>query len=138
MGETKPVSIGSLTKGNYVVIDGAACKVTDTQVSRPGKHGHAKVKLTGVGLIDGKKRVVTSPGHDHIDVPIIEKLNAQVLTVIAQGDKKIANVMDSETYETFDLEVPDELKDEVVDGVVVVYWEILDSKVIKQVKQDNS
>lgn len=134
MAETKPVSIGTLTKGSYVVIDGAACKVTDTQTSRPGKHGHAKVRLTGVGLLDGKKRVITAPGHDHIDAPIVEKKNAQVLTVSGN----MANVMDSETYETFDLEIPEELKDEVVDGVVVVYWEILDSKVIKQVKQDTN
>ena len=44
--------------------------------------------------------------------------------------------MDSETYETFDLDVPEELADEVVDGVSVVYWEILDDKVIKQVKSE--
>ena len=40
---TKPVSVGTLKKGSTVVIDGAACKVTDTQISRPGKHGHAQM-----------------------------------------------------------------------------------------------
>ena len=132
MADTKPVSIGTLNKGNYVVIDGVACKVVDTQTSRPGKHGHAKVRLTGVGLLDEKKRVITAPGHDHVDVPIVEKKNAQVLSI--NGDK--VNVMDSETYETFDLNIPEELKDEIVDGVVVVYWEILEDKVIKQVKSE--
>jgi len=130
MGETKPVSIGTLTKGSYVVVDGVASKVTDTQTSRPGKHGHAKVRLTAVGLIDGKKRVTVAPGHDHIDVPIIEKKNAQVLSI--SGD--MANVMDSETYETFDMEIPEEFKDEIKEGCNVLYWIILDSKVIKQVK----
>ena len=52
---TKPVDIGSLKKGNYVVIEGIACKVSDIQVSRPGKHGHAKIRLTGVGLVDSKE-----------------------------------------------------------------------------------
>ena len=56
MGETKPTSVGGLKKGNYVVIDGVACVVSDTQVSRPGKHGHAKVRLTAIGIIDRKKR----------------------------------------------------------------------------------
>jgi translation initiation factor 5A len=79
MGETKPVSIGSLKKGNYIVIDEVACKVSDIQVSRPGKHGHAKIRLTGVGLVDGKKRVIVAPGHDHVDTPIVEKKNAQLL-----------------------------------------------------------
>jgi len=127
---TKFSSVGSLKKGNYIVIDGGACRVTDTQTSRPGKHGHAKVRLTGVGLIDGKKKIVVMPGHDNIEVPIVDKKNAQVLSI----SNNKANVMDSETYETFDLEIPDELKEEVVEGCTVLYWIILDQKVIKQVK----
>ena len=141
MADIKPVAIGTLSKGNYVVIEGSPCKVVDVQVSRPGKHGHAKVRLTGGGLIDGKKRIIVAPGHDHVDVPIVEKKTAQVLS-LSQGQdtegnpKKIANVMDSITYETFDMDVPKELEGEVVEGVSVVYWEIMDSKVIKQVKTD--
>ncbi len=129
MGETKPVSVGSLKKGNYVIVDGAACVVSDTQVSRPGKHGHAKVRLTAVGIIDGRKRQIVMPGHDHIDVPIIDKRTAQVLSI--HGDS--VNVMDLETYETFDLKIPGELKDQVVEGCNVLYWVILDDKVMKQV-----
>jgi translation initiation factor 5A len=123
-------SIGHLQKGHYVIIDGVACKVADTQTSRPGKHGHAKVRLTGVGLIDGKKKIIVMPGHDNIEVPIIEKKNAQVLSV--QGDT--ANVMDSETYETFDIKIPEELKSECTEGIVVLYWQILNDRVMKQVK----
>jgi translation initiation factor 5A len=130
MAETKPVSISTLQKGNYVVMEGAACRVFDVQVSRTGKHGHAKVRLTGVGLIDNKKRILVSPGHDNIDVPIVEKKDAQVLSV--NGSK--ANVMDMATYETFDLDIPDELKGQPLEGKTVVYWIILDSKVMKQLK----
>ena len=129
MAGTKPVSVGSLQKGNYVVIDGAACRVSDTQTSRPGKHGHAKVRLTAIGLIDGKKRVVVMPGHDNIDTPIVEKKNAQVLSI--QGN--MANVMDQESYETFDMEIPDELTSEVKECTVIMYWVVLDQKVMKQV-----
>ncbi len=126
----KLVSIGSLQKGRYVVIDGAACIVSDVSVSRPGKHGHAKVNLTAVGLIDGKKRNIVMPGHDMIPVPIIGKKNAQVLSI--SGDT--ANVMDMETYETFDLKIPDDLKGKVTEGSVVVYWVILSDRVMKQIK----
>ena len=73
MAEVKQAHVGDLKKGSYVVIEGIASQVTDTQVSRPGKHGHAKVRLTAAGLIDKKKRVIVMPGHDNIDVPIIEK-----------------------------------------------------------------
>jgi len=127
---TKQSSVGTLKKGNYVVVDGVACKVVDTQVSRPGKHGHAKVRLSAVGLLDGKKRVTVMPGHDTIDVPIVDKRNAQILSV--QGGT--ANVMDTETYETFDLKIPDELKGQVAEGGEVIYWCILEDKVMQQVK----
>ncbi len=128
---TKPVSVSSLKKGSTVVIDGAACKVTDLQVSRPGKHGHAKVRMTAVGIVDDKKRVIIMPGHDHIDTPIIEKKTAQVLSV--SGDT--ANIMDMESYETFDLKIPSELKGKCIEGSTALYWIILNEKVMKEIKE---
>jgi translation initiation factor 5A len=132
MGGTKVESVGELQKGSYIVIDGVACSVVDTQTSRPGKHGHAKVRLAGVGLIDGKKRVIVLPGHDMVNIPIIEKMTAQVLSIT--GD--MANVMDSETYETFDLAIPPELKEACREGSFILYWVILEDKVMKQVKPE--
>lgn len=132
MAGKKSVSVGSLTRGNYVIVDEIACRVSGTQTSRPGKHGHAKVRLEAVGILDGKKRIVVMPGHDHIDTPIIDKKTAQVLSLSGNT----ANVMDSETYETFDLNIPEELKDQIAEGANVLYWEILDSKVMKQVKSE--
>lgn len=130
MGETKPVGVGSLKKGSYVVFDGIACKVTDIQVSRPGKHGHAKCRVSAVGILDENKKIVkVMPGHDNIDAPVIDKRIAQVLMV--SGDS--ANVMDSETFETFDLPIPSELKGQVNEGDNVQYWVVLDSRVMKQV-----
>jgi translation initiation factor 5A len=130
MDETKLVSVGGLKKGETIVIDGAPCKVTDISVSRPGKHGHAKVNLMAVGMLDGKKRQLTMPGHDKVPAPIIEKKTAQVLSIA--GDN--ANVMDMETYETFDLPIPEEFKDQIKDGSEILYWGLMGVKVMKQVK----
>ncbi|MDD3175309.1 MAG: translation initiation factor IF-5A [Candidatus Nanoarchaeia archaeon] len=132
MGETKQVSVGSLKKGSNVVVEGIASIVTDLSVSRPGKHGHAKVNFMAVGMLDGRKRNVVMPGHDMIDTPVIGKRNAQVLSV----NGELANLMDEETFETFDLKIPDEIKDEVVAGVTIVYWTILDDKVMKSIKKE--
>jgi len=123
---------GSLQKGNYVIVDGVACIVTDVSVSRPGKHGHAKVNLMAVGMLDGKKRNMVCPGHDNVEVPVIDKRNAQVL----HRDNESCSVMDSETYETFDLLIPDELKGEIQDGQTIVYWVILNDRVLKQIKNE--
>ncbi len=131
MGEITHKSIGTLQKGNYIIIDGAACVVSGSQTSRPGKHGHAKVRMQAVGMIDGRKREIVMPGHDKVEVPIIGKKNAQVLSVSGNT----VNVMDMETYETFDLAVPAELQGKVGEGDNVLYWEILSDKVLKQVMQ---
>ena len=131
-GETKLASVGTMQKGSFIVIEGAACKVVDTQTSRPGKHGHAKVRLTAVGLLDDKKRVIVMPGHDNVEVPIIDKRTAQVLSIHGET----ANVMDAETYETFDLSIPEDLKGQVIEGCNVLYWQILSDRVMKQVKSE--
>ena len=127
---TKSVGATTLKVGSYLVIEDAACKVTNIQVSRPGKHGHAKMRIEGIGIVDNKKRIIVMPGHDSVDVPVIEKKTAQVLSV--QGDT--ANVMDTETYETFDLKVPEEMKADCNPGTNVLYWKVLEDRVMKQVK----
>ena len=131
--EKKLVSVGTLKKGDTIIIDGAPCKITDTATSRPGKHGHAKVNLMATGLLDGKKRNVVMPGHDRVEVPIIEKKSAQILSVACT----IANVMDTETFETFEMEIPEEMQADVREGVEVLYWTMMGAKVMKQVKNLN-
>ncbi len=124
------VSVGTLKKGDTIIIDEAPCKIADLATSRPGKHGHAKVNLTAVGLIDGKKRNVVMPGHDKVETPIVEKKNAQILSIAGNT----ASVMDTETYETFDLEIPEELRGQVHEGSEVLYWILMGNKVMRQVK----
>lgn len=127
---TKLAQATSIKEGSYIIIEGVACRVTSVQISKPGKHGPPKVRIEGMGLIDNRRKEIVLPGHDNVEVPIIEKKSAQVLSI--SGNK--ANIMDSETYETFDLEIPEELKGQVVEGCQVLYWQILDDKIMKQVK----
>ncbi len=114
-------TVGTLKEckpGSYLMIDGEPCRVTSFTKSKPGKHGSAKVRLEGVGLFDSKKRVVMKPADSNVDIPVIEKKKAQVLSV--SGD--IAQLMDLESYETFDASVPDDLKGKLDSGVEVLYW----------------
>ena len=80
--------------------------------------------------MDNKKREIVLPAHDNVEVPIIEKKSASVLSVT--GDS--ANVMDDETFETFDLKIPEELAGQVVANCKVIYWTILGEKYMKQIK----
>ena len=128
--DKKVVTVGSLRVGGYVVIDNAPCVIKDIQISKPGKHGSTKARVEAMGVFDDKKRIFISPTSDKIDVPIVEKKEAQVLSV----HENKANVMDIETYETFDILIPDELKNQIKEGIQVVYWGVMDQKIIRQVK----
>jgi len=127
---TKLVQAGSIKEGNFIVVEGVACKVVETTHSKSGKHGSAKMRIVAVGLIDNRKKDLVMPASDNMEVPIIEKKTAQVLSIV--GDK--ANVMDLESYETFDLPIPEELKAKIAEGLQILYWMILGDKVMKQIK----
>lgn len=128
--DVKPISVGEVKEGKYIVIDGIACVVKSVQKSKPGKHGHAKCRIEAVGLINGEKKIFVKPAHDTVDSPLIEKENAQVLSI--KGD--MANVMDLKSFETFDLKIPEELKEEVKEGSQIMYWIILKEKIMKQAR----
>lgn len=123
-------SASSLRVGGYIILDGKACRVADIQTSKTGKHGHAKSRIAAVALKDGSKIIKVFPGHDKVEVPIIEKESAQVLSL--HGDT--ATIMDNKTYETFDIKIPEEMKDEVREGEQVIYWIMMGEKVLRQSK----
>jgi len=113
--------------GTTIIIDGEPCTVKKMDVSKTGKHGHAKVRIEAVGIIDGKKRVIARPGHERFEVPLIEKKKAQVLSVSENN----VNVMDLESYETFDIANPN-FDDPLKEEDKIEYWEIDGKKVIKR------
>ena len=130
MAEIKLMQANSLRSGGYVILDGIVCVVRDIQTSKTGKHGSSKCRIEAVGIIGGQKKIHLCPSTDNVEVPVIEKNNAQVLSV--HGDT--ATVMDNSTFDTFDIKIADELKERVKEGSVVNYWIILDEKVIMDVK----
>jgi translation initiation factor 5A len=128
-GVTKE-TIKNLKPGKYVLIEGEPCRVLSVTTSVAGKHGSAKARLEAIGVFDGKRRSVVKPADDDIEVPIIDKRNGQVIAVM--GD--MAQVMDLETYEVFDMHIPEELRGKLKEGMEVIYWDIVGRKMIMQVK----
>lgn len=115
--------------GTYLLLEGVAHQVKKMDVSKTGKHGHAKVRFEAVSAFTGKKKVMVVPGHDKFEVPMINKKNGQVLSVSGN----VASLMDSESFENLDLEISEELKDSVVEGVSVEYWDIEGEHLLKKV-----
>jgi len=126
----KPVEVKTLKVGKYVVLDDHPCRIVNIQISSPGKHGSAKAKIDAIGLFDGQKRQTVKPVDAKIDIPIIEKKSAQVLAIT----KDIVQLMDLETYETFELPKPPELEGKLVEGGEVEYIQSLGYQKIARVK----
>jgi len=115
--------------GTFLMIDGIAHQVKKMDTSKTGKHGHTKVRFEAINAFSGKKKVMVVPGPDKFEVPMINKKTGQILSV----SENSVSIMDSETFENLDLEIPEELKGVVVDGASVEYWDIEGEKLLKRV-----
>ncbi|ADB58159.1 translation initiation factor IF-5A [Archaeoglobus profundus] len=118
--------VRQLKEGGYIVIDDEPCEIVSISVSKSGKHGAAKARIEAIGLFDGQKRSIVQPVTAKVYVPIVERKRAQVLSVVGN----VAQLMDLETYETFELQIPEELKDKIEPGKEVVYIESLGKRKI--------
>ncbi len=126
----KVVEVKTLKVGKYVILDGEASKIVNIQTSSPGKHGAAKARVDAVGIFDNQKRNIVKPVDAKIDVPIIDKRTAQVLALMGSD----VQLMDMETYETFEVPIPDDLRNDLVEGVEVGYIVALGKKKLMRVK----
>ncbi|MBX5320629.1 MAG: translation initiation factor IF-5A [Candidatus Bathyarchaeota archaeon] len=120
---SKPVDVGTLREGGYIIVDGEPCRIVEITKSKPGKHGSAKARIVAIGIFDGVKRSIVKPVDANAEVPIIEKRSGQVFAVTPSS----VQIMDLETYEYLDAPYPEEedLKAKLTPGVEIEYWRIL-------------
>jgi len=118
--------VRELKENRYIIIDDEPCKIVSITTSKPGKHGEAKARIEAIGIFDNQKRSVVYPVRHKVAIPIIDKRTAQVISVM--GNK--AQLMDLETYETFEIEVPEELKDKIKEGKEVEYLQAMGKRKI--------
>jgi len=114
--------------GTNILIDGISCTVKNIDISKTGKHGHAKCRIEAVGIINGQKKVFVVPGHERFEVPMVEKRKAQVLS----KSEHRASVMDLENFETLEIPASDEILGELVEGENCEYWDVEGEKIIKR------
>jgi len=118
--------IRTLKKGRYLIIDDEPCKIVNISTSKPGKHGEAKARIEAIGVFDGQKRSIVNPVTHKVHVPIIDKRSAQVVAIM--GDN--VQLMDMETYETFEMPISDEYKGKLEPGKEIQYLQALGRKMI--------
>ena len=118
--------VRTLKVGRYVIIGDEPCKIMSISTSKPGKHGEAKARIEAIGIFDGQKRSVVHPVKHKVQVPLIDKRSAQIVALMGEN----VQLMDLETYQTFEMKIPDEFKDQLQPGSEVLYLEALGRKKI--------
>lgn len=121
--------VRTLRVSRYMIIDEEPCKIMSISTSKPGKHGESKARIEAIGVFDGQKRSIVRPVKHKVHVPLIDKRNAQILALM--GDN--VQLMDLETYETFEMSIPDEFKGQLKPGEEISYLEALGRKKITRV-----
>ncbi|MCK5259062.1 MAG: translation initiation factor IF-5A [Thermoplasmatales archaeon] len=119
-----------LRVNRYVIINDEPCKIASISTSKPGKHGESKARIEAIGVFDGQKRSIVHPVKHKVHVPMIDKRTAQVLALIGNSSVQL---MDLETYATFEMPIPDEFKGQLEPGKEIQYLEALGRKKITRV-----
>lgn len=132
---TTRMDVGKLKEGRFVMIDGSPCMIKSTDHSKPGKHGGAKCRVTGIDIFTGSKKEFVAPTGNEVDSPILEKKKGQVLSL--SGNK--IQLMDLDTYETIEMELPaedNEAAKGITEGATISYIEFEGKRKIMNVKED--
>jgi len=134
---SKPTELGSLKIGSYILLPvsdqptGEPCRITEYDTSKPGKHGSAKARIVAVGIYDGQKRPHVGPVSMQVHVPLIDKRAGQIISIV--GSK--IQVMDSETFETIDVDMIDgELEGTLEQSKDIEYWNVMGRTKIMRMK----
>ena len=122
--------VRELKVGRYVLIDEEPCKIQSISTSKPGKHGEAKARIDAVGIFDEQKRSVVHPVKHKVGIPIIDKRSAQILALMGAD---VVQLMDLETYETFDMPIPEDLKGQLQPGKEILYLQAMGKRKITRV-----
>src|SRR3989338_201308 len=115
----KIISATEAKAGTNIIIDGEPYTVRKIDVSKTGKHGAHKCRIEAIGIISDQKKIIAVPGHERFEVPMVDKRKAQVLSV---SDK--ASIMDLESFETLEINCPEEIKSQIHENSNVEYWDI--------------
>ena len=120
---SKPMDVGALRVGSYILIDDEPCKIVSYSKAKPGKHGAAKARIVAIGVFNEAKKTIVKPVSAQVEVPLVEKKTGQVIALLPSA----VQLMDLETYEMSEAPYPEdeELKSKLASGVEVEYWAIL-------------
>ncbi|ESO84337.1 hypothetical protein LOTGIDRAFT_132342 [Lottia gigantea] len=137
--DTYPKQCSALRKNEHCLIKGRPVKIVEMTTSKTGKHGHAKVHLTGIDIFNGKKYEDICPSTHNMNVPNIKKAEYQLVDI---GRDNFLSLLSDHGIIRSDLRLPEgemgqNMKKmfEADDSIAVTVIEAMGEEVVNSLKK---
>ena len=86
-------------------------QIVNMSTSKTGKHGHAKLNITGIDVLTGKKYEDMTPTSHNVSVPVVTKTEYQVIGL----DDGFIQMMDEDGGQIEDVAIPEGVSGLILD-----------------------
>ena len=123
----KIIDATEIKGGTNIIIEGVPYTVKKIDISKTGKHGHAKARIEAIGILSDQKKIIVAPGHERFEVPMVNKNKGQILSI---GER--VSLMDLDSFETIEVKCEESLKQTLKENDNVEYWDVCEEKIVKR------
>jgi translation elongation factor P/translation initiation factor 5A len=110
-------SAGDVERGKYIEYKREILQVIRKEVMSCGKHSHSKLHFTVCKLDGSSEKEIVLSHNDPVEIIDIMKRQA---TLISKGEL-VSQIMDRDSYETFDARCERDLLNDLIEGEEVIY-----------------
>lgn len=114
------VEVGSLRRGDIVVLEGEPFRVDSIQSVVISKHSHTKIKMDLTGMFSGAKKIMSLSPHKAMEKVEIKRKHGQLIAKISED---VGQVMDMMDYTIYEAHVPKDLMERMGEGDELIYIE---------------
>jgi translation initiation factor 5A len=123
----KIIDATEIKGGTNIIIEGLPYTVKKIDISKTGKHGHAKARIEAIGILSDQKKIIVAPGHERFEVPMVNKNKGQILSI---GER--ISLMDLDSFETIEVKCEESLKQTLKENDNIEYWDVCGEKIAKR------
>jgi len=114
------VNVGSLRRGDVVLLEGEPFRVDSIQSVVISRHSHTKIKMELTGMFSGAKKIMSLSPHKTMEKVEIKRKHGQLIAKISEDVGQIMDMMD---YTIYEAHVPKDLMERMGEGNELIYIE---------------
>ncbi|TKJ25559.1 MAG: hypothetical protein CEE41_04210 [Hadesarchaea archaeon B3_Hades] len=112
--------VGSLRRGDVVLLEGEPFRVDSIQSVVISRHSHTKIKMDLTGMFSGAKKIMSLSPNKAMEKVDIKRKHGQLIAKISEDVGQIMDMMD---YTIYEAHVPKDLMERMGEGDELIYIE---------------